>query len=308
MRRPYSPSAFICRHVLLLASLLLWGCALGGCSGDGTSQGETSPRSGRRAAAPDATAVETPNIRVGDERKIDVAALSQLERREIERAWAQFVNRSPLWPVTLRTIVHRGGAGPYVVSENLFRHFFKASIYAKKGEIRRVARSAAIIGEPAAAYFAKPLVADLVPLGKAVVAEVPDPNDPKSRIKKTFHHFQIDDFTRRDAAMVLAAIGAPAVPTLASPALLHRARPSGRRYAAFALGKIGTDPAVDALDRFLAQSPDWQDRAAAVQALGAALRKNRRAEVPLGRALHDPDAFVRKKAVEALAGRTRLPF
>ncbi len=292
-------------HSGLAACLLLGLCLfLGACAGDAANGGGSRTR----AEPPDAEVPDVTDIRVGDDREVDVSALSQLERREIERAWAQFLNHSPLWTVTLRTIVQRGGAGPYVVSENLFRHFFRASIYSKKGEILRVARSAAVIGEPAVAYFAKPLVADLVPLGKAVVAEVPDPDDPKSRIKKTFHHFQIDDFTRRDAARVLVAIGPPAVPTLASPALLHRARASGRRYAAFALGRIGNDAAVDALIGFLAQATDWQDRAAAVQALGAALRKNRRAQAPLEQALGDSDAFVRKKADEALAGRTRLPF
>jgi len=171
-----------------------------------------------------------------------------------------------------------------------------------------VARSAAYIGEPAAAYFAKPLVEDLVPLGKAVVALVPDPNDPKSRIRKTFHHFQIDDFTRRDAARVLIAIGEPAVATLSSPQLLRQARPSGRRYAAFALGRIGSDDAVAALLRHYRSTQDWQDRAAAVQALGAALSKNPTARAGLEEALRDKDPFVRDQADRALAGRTKLPF
>ena len=128
------------------------------------------------------------------------------------------------------------------------------------------------------------------------------------RIQKTFHHFQIDDFTRRHAARVLAAIGEPAVATLSSPQLLQQARPSGRRYAAFALGLIGTDDAVAALERHYDATTDWQDRAAAVKALGAAMATNPAARQPLERALKDPDRFVRDQADRALAGRTKLPL
>ncbi|MDJ0521610.1 MAG: HEAT repeat domain-containing protein [Planctomycetota bacterium] len=284
------------RHLALVLCLLLAACA-----GDEATSG--SRQRDDAAAPPDPS-----RIRLGDQRQVEMGSLSAADKMEIERAWRQFLARSPVWRVSLRSIVSRGGAGPYVLSENLFRHFFTASIHSRKSEINRVASSAAVIGEPAAAYFAKPLVEDLVPLGKAVVAEVPDPNDPSARIKKTFHHFQIDDFTRRDAARVLIAIGEPAVPTLASPELLERARPSGRRYAAFALGRIGNDAAVAALERHLATATDWQDRAAAVQGLGAALRKNERVRPILERAARDPDPFVQRKAEEALRGRTKLPF
>lgn len=287
------------RH-LSLTLVLLASLSLGACAGD------ESTSSSRKVEAD--SPADPDRIRLGDQRKVEVGELSSADRVEIERAWRQFLAGSPVWRISLKSIVSRGGAGPYVLSENLFRHFFTASIHSKKSEIRRVAYSASLIGEPAVAYFAKPLVEDLVPLGKAVIAEVPDPNDPKSRIKKTFHHFQIDDFTRRDAARVLVAIGEPAVPTLSSPALLQKARPSGRRYAAHALGKIGSDAAVTALERHLATAPDWQDRAAAVQGLGAALRKNARAREILERAAQDPDAFVRKQADAALAGKTKLPF
>lgn len=280
--------------LLALAALPLAGCSSG-------SGGQPEVRQGARA--PRAT-----GPRLGDDREIKVSDLSAADRRQIAQAWQQFLARSPLWRISLRIIVDQGGAGPYVLSENLFRHFFTASIYSQPQEIDRVARSAAVIGEPAAAYFAKPLVTDLVPLGKPVVAEVPDPNDPQSRVKKTFHHFQIDDLTRRDAARVLVAIGAPAVPTLSSSALLREARPSGRRYAAFALGRIATNEAVAALARMLRDAGDWQDRAAAVQALGAALARNAAARVPLEQALRDPDPFVSKKAEEALAGQAKLPF
>lgn len=285
---------------LLLATLFVSACSSGG--------GGAQTKAQKPAAGTQPGVRTEKTIRVGDQRQVSASALSPMEKAEIQRAWQQFVTNSPLWRVSLRSLSKRKTAAPYVLSEYLFRHFFTASLHSRKDEIDRVARSVRVIGEPAAAYFAKPLVADLVPLGKAVVVEVPDPKDPSARIKKTFHHFQIDDFTRRDAARVLVAIGPGAVSTLSSPALLRDARPSGRRYAAFALGRIATDEAVDALGRHLAQAPDWQDRAAAAEALGAALEKNERARPLLEGASKDSDPFVRKKAGEALAGRVKIPF
>jgi len=274
-----------------------------GCSG-----GARKPSADQNAAQAGPEKADRAQKTLGDDRRVAVSELSPADKQEIARAWRQFQTHSPLWRISLRSLVERGGAAPYVLSENLFRHFFKASTRNNKAEINRVAGSVRVIGEPAAAYFAKPLVEDLVPLGKPVVAEVTDPTNPEERIKKTFHHFQIDDLTRRDAARVLAAIGPPAVPTLASDKVLRLARPSGRRYAAIALGKIGNDAAVAALAGLLETATDWQDRAAAVKGLGAALEKNPSARAPLERAAQDKDAFVRKKAGEALAGRMRLPF
>jgi HEAT repeat protein len=275
----------------LLALLLAGG--LGACTGPSGPSGQAARPAGARLA---------------DRRKVDVSSLNPAEKRDIEEAWSQFENRSALWNLSLQRIVERGGAGPYVLAENLFRRFFTASIYGQKAEIERVADSAAVIGEPAVAYFAKPLAEDLVPLGKKVVARVPDPKDPSRRIPRTFDKFQIDDLTRRDAARVLVAIGAPAVPTLEKLTSMARARPSGRRYAAFALGRIGTDPAVAALAKQASAAATWQGRAAAVQALGAALATNPSARAPLEAARRDPDDFVRKEAERALAGETRLPF
>lgn len=287
------------RSILPLVLLVIALPAAGCTSGGGASPREPVQNGPRGAAA---------HPRVGDDRRVAASALTDLDQRNIAEAWRHFLERSPLWRLSFSAVVERGGAGPYILSENLFRYFFQASIQNRPLDIQRVAESVALIGEPAAAYFAKPLVSDLVPLGKEVIAQVPDPDNPEARIKKRFRHFQIDDFTRRHAARVLVAIGPGAVPTLSSPAVLEQARPSGRRYAAFALGLIGTDEAVAVLARYLRTRGDWQDRAAAAQALGAALANNPAARPPLEAALQDPDPFVRRKADEALAGRTRLPI
>jgi HEAT repeat protein len=289
-------------------------CLLASCTGPAGGRAPTAPPRAPGAAHGAAgvprgvTPGEARGVALGDARRIEVSALTREDREAIGRAWEQFRASSPLWPVSLKAIVARGGAGPYLLAENLFQHFFTASYYNKGAEIVRVAQAAALVGEPAAAYFAKPLVEDLVPLGREVVADVPDPDDPEKRIKRTFRHFQIDDLTRRHAAAVLAVIGPPAVPTLASAAVLEAGTPSGRRYAAMALGRIGTDEAVAALAALYDRADDWQDRAAAVEGLGAALPANPGARPVLERAARDADAFVAKKADEGLAGLTRLPF
>jgi HEAT repeat protein len=66
---------------------------------------------------------------------------------------------------------------------------------------------------------------------------------------------------------------------------------------------------VDALGRAL-RAPVGQDRAAAAKGLGLALiyRKNERARPLLEAARNDPDDFVRRKAAEALAGKTRSDY
>ena len=180
---------------------------------------------------------------------------------------------------------------------------------ANETEVDRVADSAATVGEPAVAYFAKTLVLDRVPLKEPVTVEIPDPEDFNARIKKTFRHFEMDDKTRQYAARVLAAIGAPAVPTLASDKVLVRARPTSRRYAAYALGRIGTPAAADALTRRLREGVNWQDRANAARALGATLEGNPEVRSALLEAAqNDSDDFVRKMAARALAGSDRLDF
>jgi len=114
--------------------------------------------------------------------------------------------------------------------------------------------------------------------------------------------------TRQHAAYVLASIGEPAVPTLASSSVLGSPVSSSRRYGAYALGAIGNDQAVQALGRMLRSSADWQDRGAAAKGLGFALRRNPAARPLLEQALRDADDFVRRKAKEGLEGKTRIEF
>jgi hypothetical protein len=283
------------RVALLLATALV----AAGC---------TSPRGGKgRGAAPPAPEAKAPDPI--EDRDVDVRSLSREDLQAFETSWRLFVAHDPRWERVRGDWLRRGGAAPYVLSENLFRYFWSASKYHKEDEIVRVGEEAARVGEPAVGYFAKVLVIDRWPLKEPVTLEQFDPESGSNEpLRRTYTHFDIDDGTRQDAAKVLTRIGAPAVKTLSSPAILRAKKPSVRTYGAYALGRIATDDAVAALASVLATSPEWKDRGAAAKALGFALRTNASARPPLEKALEDSDDFVRRKAREGLDGRTRLEF
>jgi len=235
-------------------------------------------------------------------------ALAPAEAASLEESWRLFVLKDPRWPAAREAWIARGGPATQLLAENLFRYFWSASNLGRRAEVTRVAYEAAAVGEPAVAYFVKPLVTDRWPLKEPVTAQVFNSDNPKQPLTKTFTHYDIDDVTRQHAAQVLAAIGPAAVPAVAAPGVLEGPVPSGRRYAAYALGAIGSDDAVDAVARVLRTGATWQERGAAAKALGFALRKNTRARGPLEAARSDPDRFVREKAEEALAGRTKIEW
>ncbi len=230
------------------------------------------------------------------------------EEARFRRAWSLFLTKDPRWPSERDAWLSYGGAAPYVLSENLFRYFWSASRLGKRAEVTRVAYEAAHVGEPAVAYFAEPLVTARWPLKEPLTVDVFNPDNPNKPLHKTFTYFEIDDIARQQAAQVLAAIGAPAVPTLASRAVLSSAVPGARTYAAYALGAIATDDAVAALGRMVREGATWQDRGAAAKGLGFAIHKNEAARAPLEAARQDPDPFVRRKAEEALEGKTKIEF
>ncbi len=288
---------------------LLIATVAAGCS---SPSGNPSPSDTGTAKTPDAgrsTGLDR-GPDVVDEREIKVGELTPAEIAQFRMAWNQFVTRQPIWRFSRDEWLSKGGAAPYVLSENLFRYFWSASLVRKENEIDRVAENAAVIGEPAVAYFAKCLVLDKWPLKSgSFTTEITDPDDLNNKIKKTFTHFEMDDETRRFAARVLAAIGEPAVPTLSSDKVLKEARPTSKRYAAYALGRIGTPTAVARLQVMMRSDPGWQERAAAATALGEALRNGADTRVALEEAAtSDPDEFVRKKAREALLGTQRMKF
>ncbi|HVG93800.1 MAG TPA: HEAT repeat domain-containing protein, partial [Planctomycetota bacterium] len=232
-----------------------------------------------------------------------VGKLTPADWKEFNRAWALFVRRDGAWPEARDRWLARGGPAPFVLAENLVRYFLSASAHGERTDLNRVAVNARVTGEPAAAYFANLLAIDTWPLKKPARVRQSDGS------VKEVTAWVNDDVTRQHAALVLAAIGEPAVPSLTAPDVLRSRVPGTRRYAMYALGRIGSDGAVDALAALLS-TPDWQDRGAAAKGLGLALtyRKNERARPALERASRDPDEFVRTKAQEGLSGRVKWEF
>jgi hypothetical protein len=238
---------------------------------------------------------------IGEDQRIE--RLTPADWDEFNRTWLLFVRRDKGWPEARDRWLARGGAAPFVLSENLVRYFLSASAHGLRSDLNRVALSAQKAGDPAAAYFTNLLALDSWPLKEPVRVKQPDGS------VKEVTSWVNDDVTRQHAALVLAAIGEPSVLRLTAPEVLRSPIPSVRRYAMYALGRIGTDPAVDALTGMLS-SPEWQDRGAAAKGLGLALtyRKNERARPGLERAARDGDEFVRNKAQEGLSGRARWEF
>ena len=289
----------VARQFCLLCVMLLAACQTAP-SGDG--EGATSKGS------PDAKTDAPRNVKVGDDRKVEVSDLARDDMASFQVAWKQFLTKSPQWRSSRERWIEKGGAAPYVLAENLFRYFWSASFQGRTEEVDRVAVNAARVGEPAVAYFAKPLATDKVQLSKPLEVKEEDPDNPGRMRMRQVRSMTIDDTTRRDAAKVLATIGPVAVPTLADPKILRDARPAARRYAARALGHIATRDAVAALARMYRESSDWRDRSAAVQALGLSLKSAPEARPILERAQQDTDRFVRQQAQKALAGQIKSDF
>jgi|GEM_PF-6696699 len=288
--------ALLRRRVALLLLLPLAACSSAG-PGAGSDAG--------RGAAPLAPRELPASRAAASDRQVAVSALTADDQAEMQRAWRLFLDRDPRWVRARTDWIAKGPAARTVLAENLFRYFWSASGVLKKDEVLRVGQEAAHVGEEATVYFADLLALDKWPLREATEAKVFDPDNATRPASVKVTHLSIDDVTRQNAAVVLALIGPVAVPTLSSPQILSAPRPSSRTYALYALGTIGNDAAVATLGSYLGSGADWKDRGAAAKALGFALSKNPAARTHLERALEDPDAFVRKKAQEALDGRSR---
>lgn len=105
-----------------------------------------------------------------------------------------------------------------------------------------------------------------------------------------------DRFVRSRAAYALIHIGPPAVPSLSGA--LNNPDATVRLGVVGVLGKIGDPQAISALINALAdRSPDVRQ-----EAISALSRQGDRAIAALSDRLHDPDHFIRRRAVLALAG------
>jgi hypothetical protein len=289
-----------CRPLVVLALLVpLAGCAGGG--GGGRAGGGTQKETARTPEAPRAV----PTTRVGDDRSVNLGALTAADQDEMQRAWRMFVEEDPRWPRARDGWIAKGPAARTILAENLFRYFWSASKVMKKDGVMRVGHEAALVPQEAIVLWGDLLALDKWPLHEATTARVFDPDNATRPGTVTVTHLSIDDVTRQYAALVMALIGPPAVPMLSRPEILAAPRPSSRTYALYALGTIGDDAAIGVLAGQLTGAGDWKDRGAAAKALGFALLKNESARGPLERSAEDPDGFVRKKVEDALSGKSR---
>ncbi len=305
-RRPWAAAV----AALLCASGAL-GCVGGVKSGRGP-RFETPPEEpagavgqdpdvepGAPAGGRDEPVVETPVIL--EDRY--VGTIGERDLADLRRDWRLFLRKDRAWPEARDRWLARGGSYPYVIAENLLRYFLSASAFGDRRDLSWIAVSAKKIGEPSVGYFGSLLILDQRPLAEPVRLKG---KDGTVKLVQTWIN---DDVTRQQLSMILAYVGEPAVATLASDAYLRGSSSNARRYVMYALGRIASDRAVDALAPMLSAA-DWQDRATAAKSLGVALAvgRNERARAPLLRAVRDPDAFVRKKVEEALAGRSKLDY
>ena len=290
----------------LAAALLAAGCRGGVArgrvgSGLGAGGGATSEGGSGGGDMPPPAAPVAPGEKEILVENRNVGRITREEFAEFNAAWTLFVHRDRGWKAARDAWLARGGAAPYVLAENLLRYFWSATAWGKREDIYRIADSARAAGEPAVGYFANVLVLDEWPLKEPVTVQV------QGGEAKTVRVWKNDDVTRQHLAIVLAGIGAPAVPRLSSAPVLRGPSVAARRYAMYALGSIGSDAAVDALGGMLT-APDWQDRASAAKSLGFSLKRNPRAKPLLEGAAADPDPFVRKKVEEALSGKGKSEF
>src|SRR5262245_1683340 len=303
---PVRPIRALFLVALGAAAAAAGGCRMGARADRMAAPPETAAGGGAPVVPPGTdyvppTAPIDPNERrvIVDDHQVGV--LSPADVAELQRSWILFLSRDPRWKEARAAWLAKGPAAADVLAANLLRYFWSASKYKGRDEVLRVAENARVVGAPAVGYFMNILVLDSWPLKQPILVTQKDGTTKELRV------WLNDDVTRQHAALVLARIGPPAVPGLAAPAVLRSPAASARRYALYALGSIATDDAVTAVAGALASS-DWQDRASAAKALGFALPRNPKARAPLERASKDDDPFVRKKAEEALAGKSKAEF
>ena len=201
----------------------------------------------------------------------------------------QFSRGDPEWPKTRARWLSLGEDESEFLVTSMFAALIKAQRMHATDLVDGARDELVAIGPRAA-----PFLADVLAVGtvRTVYDEVNEREVP----------VRVDDDARREASNVLARIGAPAAPAVAS-ALSRAETKSGRRFALLALGDMGEGggaAARDALVRWSRDS-DWVLRVEAVHGL-----RNLRDDVSrrtLEAALSDDESLVRQKAAEALAER-----
>ena len=250
-----------------LTACLLLAASLAACAGDGPA------RSAAGGSAQPAT-VET---------------FDADQKAFMEQGLRQFSRGDPGWEATRARWIAMGPRASGFLVNAMFSALLQAQAIGSPELVQRARHELVLIGAPSVDFMASVLTTGQV---TTVYDREQDKDVP----------VMVDDDMRREAAEVLALIGAPAADATARAADRAETK-SGRRFAIQALGNMGErggPAASSALVRW-ARDPDWVLRVAAVEALRSFGDDGTRRV--LEAALRDGEDLVREKAAAALAGR-----
>ncbi len=201
----------------------------------------------------------------------------------------QFSDGDSAWASTRAQWLALGDREASFLVTNMFGALLAAQRSVAPELVERARHELVLIGAPSV-----PLLADVLAAG--TVTTVYD------EIAETDKPFAVDDDARREAAEVLALIGAPAA--RATSDVLSRAETkSGRRFALQSLGNMGDRGGATSRDTLVryTRDDDWVLRVAAVTALRTLT--DAESERALAEALGDDEDLVRQNALGSLVMR-----
>jgi len=268
---------------LALPMLALAGCAANGSSNSsGASSSTSSDSGGGDGRSP--TVIRAPSAEDGTARTFDAAT-----NEFMENGLHQFSRGDPAWEETRARWLTKGEREQRFLVSAMFAALIKAQRAGYSDLVQRARHELVLIGRPSVGFMAGILATGTV---DTVYDAIADEDKP----------IRVDDDVRREAAEVLALIGAPA--TAATVAAIDRSETkSGRRFALQALGNMGDRGGAAAADGLIrwSRADDWVLRVEAVN--GLRTFSDVRTRQSLEASLSDEESLVRQKAAEALYKR-----
>ena len=287
------PMKNVLTALLLSGALVLAGCGSDSSSRSGGDSGSNaSSNSGDTGGASRATQIQSPTAADGTARTFDEAT-----DKFMQDGLRQFGKGDPAWTQTRAKWLAMGSREQRFLVSAMFAVLIKAQRGGYSDLVQGARHELVLIGTPSIDFMAGILATGTVDTVYDEIAE-----EEKA--------IRVDDDVRREAAEVLALIGAPAAPATVEAADSAETK-SGKRFALQALGNMGDRGGAAAVNGLIdwSQSDDWVLRVDAVAGLrGFSDQRSRRA---LERALEDEESLVRQKAAESLLARrekSSLPY
>jgi len=269
--------------LFLFAALALTACASDGGSTSRDPASSADPGSSRAKGAA-ATVVKPLSAEDGTARTFDKATNDFMEQ-----GLHQFSKGDPAWEKTRAEWLAMGAREQRFLVSAMFAALIKAQRAGYSDLVQRARHELVLIGPPSVGFMAGILATGTV---DTIYDEIAEETKP----------IRVDDDVRREAAEILALIGAPAAAATVSAADRSETK-SGRRFALQALGNMGDRGGATAADGLVrwSQTDDWVLRVEAVT--GLRTFSDARTRQALETALTDEEMLVRQKAVEALRAR-----